>query len=240
MSTSWLEVEGQENHEWLLERFLDLLVRAEPASVLDVGCGSGKLMKRCLERGIQTSGIDQGSPTLEALKQEGLDVRVGSAYELPLQDRSVDWVLLRHVPHHLADPNRAFAEALRVARKGVLIAEPCFDGSLACQRSAVALDVWEKAQHRRGGMIHDEVIDLGGLLAALPAGYQDAFEAEVHIHRRLRSRSVEAFQSTALGLLEDLQNPDAERRTLELLLQRLRRDGLSWNGSMCLMLTRRA
>ena len=89
-------------------------------------------------------------------------------------------------------------------------------------------------------MIHDEVIDLGGLLAALPAGYQDAFEAEVHIHRRLRSRSVEAFQSTALGLLEDLQNPDAERRTLELLLQRLRRDGLSWNGSMCLMLTRRA
>jgi SAM-dependent methyltransferase len=240
MSTNWQVIEGQENHEWLLERYLDLLIRLKPSSVLDVGCGSGRLLKRCIDRGLSATGIDQESPTLDGLIAEGLDVQTGSAYELPVPDRSVDWVLMRHVPHHLADPSKAFAEALRVAKVGLLVAEPCFDESLPCQRAAVALDAWEKTQHRRRGMIHDMVLSSGELLDAMPEGFAREFDVEVQLHRRLRGRSVDDFEKAAEELLGDLANPDAERRTLDRLLARLRQDGLSWNGSMCVALTRRS
>lgn len=238
MTAPWEVIEAQENHEWLLGQFLELLLAQNPASVLDVGCGAGGLLKRCLARGVPATGIDRPGERLDALMAEGLDVREGSAYDLGVQEGSVDWILMRHIPHHLEDPARAFAEALRVAARGVLIAEPCFDESLPCQLSAVALDVWEKAQHRRRGMVHDEVLDLGALLAALPADFAATHRVQVHLHHRLRSRSVEAFAASARELLTDLPDAGAEERRLEQLLERLHRDGLSWNGSRCLLLTR--
>ncbi|MDF1799333.1 MAG: class I SAM-dependent methyltransferase, partial [Planctomycetota bacterium] len=168
MSHRPVSVSAPENHLWLMGEFVELLARQAPETVLDVGCGSGGLLRACAARGIAATGIDQAGPRLEALAADGFDVREGSAYELTLEDGAVDWVTMRHVPHHLEDPGRALAEALRVAKTGLLVAEPHFDVSVPSQRAALALDIWEKRQHRRGGMHHAEVFDLGGLLALLP------------------------------------------------------------------------
>lgn len=235
LQEQWTEIEAQENHEWLLERYVELLARQEPSSVLDVGCGAGLLMKSCAAHGIEVIGLDQGGPKLEALVAEGFDARDGSAYELPFDDDAVDWVSMRHVPHHLAEPGRAFAEALRVARVGFLVAEPLFDANLPTQRSARELDVWEKRQHRRGGMFHDEVYALDALLALLPPERIAALEIEAHQHFRPRARSLETFRATAEELVADLEPDHEERRALAEHLESWRVTGLSWNGSLCLI-----
>jgi len=239
MSDSRIELEASENHEWLLGEFVRLLLRQRPDSVLDVGCGAGLLLKACHRNGIETIGVDQPGPRLDALREEGFDVREGTAYSLAFEDRSVDWVTMRHVPHHLEDPARAFAEALRVSREGLIVAEPYFDPSLPSQRTAIALDRWEKGQHRRRGMYHAEVIDLGPLLDLMPEGYESRFRIETQRSLRLRRRSIADFQRDAEALLADLPESRTERDSLAGLLVELEESGLTWNGSLCVCLRRR-
>jgi len=230
---------GIANHDWLIEEFVTVLENYHPTDVFDVGCGTGRLMKACRGRGITVVGLDQAGPRLRALAVDGFDVREGSAYELPLADQSVDWVVLRHVPHHLQDPARAFKELLRVAKSGVLIAEPYFDGSVPSQRSAISADLWEKAQHRRRGMYHEPVYSLGSLLDLMPDDYAKPFHVDVHKSLRLRERSIEDFHTDAQALLEGLEPHDPHRVRLAVLLEELKQTGLTWNGSLLVAFVRR-
>ncbi len=233
------DLDARANHEFLLGEFLHLLFRCAPESVLDVGCGTGQLLDACAQRGIHAFGLDQPGPRLDELIERGIDAREGTAYTLPFEDRSVDWVTMRHIPHHLEHPARAFAEALRVARHGVLIAEPHFDTSLPSQRGAFALDRWEKRLDREGGMFHAEVLDLGALLAALPSDVDAEWEVEAQRSLRLRARSIADFASRAEERVASLQDADAERATLAALVVELETLGLTWNGSLCVSVRRR-
>lgn len=225
-----------ENSAWLQTEYERWLFESAPESVLDVGCGAGRLLRVCRDREVAATGLDAEGPRLHALRADGLEVHAGSAYELPFADGAFDWVSMRHVPHHLADPAVAFAEALRVARTGFLVAEPWFDVTLASQRAALALDVWEKRQHRRRGTFHDEVHDLDALLSLVPDGVRTDLGVEVQRHLWLHARAAGRFAGEARELVAELPEDHAERRTLAELLERLDRDGLTWNGSLCVKL----
>ena len=229
---------ARQNHEWLTTEYLNHLAAQNPTEVLDIGCGSGMLLKACRERGIHATGVEAPGPSLDELKQAGFEVTEGSAYDLPFEDQSIDWLSLRHVPHHLEHPARAFAELLRVAKRGVTLAEPHFDCSESSQAGAAALDVWEKRQHRRLGRTHDEVYNLGALLGLLPADYADAFTVEAHRTLRLRGRDVAQFAIEAKDLVAGLDAKDPECHSLESLIRDLEQSSLSWNGSLLLVLTR--
>lgn len=223
----------------LLAGFVELLLAQGPRSVLDVGCGSGGLLQACAARGLTVSGVDRRGDRfdrLEALAAEGFDVHAGSAYDLPFADGAFDWVTLRHVPHHLERPADAFAEALRVAATGVLIGEPSFDEGVPEQAAGLALDVWEKRQHRRGGMFHDEVYPEAALRALLPAG---ALDVEAVNIPSVGPRSVEDFVEGARELLAGLPTDAAEAAGLDALTAQLERDGLAWNGTVCLVVRKR-
>jgi ubiquinone/menaquinone biosynthesis C-methylase UbiE len=239
MEARGIECTAIDNHLWSLGRFVDLLKQEGPASVLDVGCGSGRLLRSVFESGIAATGLDRAGPQLDMLRAEALDVREGSAYALPFDDRSFDWVTLRHVPHHLEHPERAIDEVLRVARAGALIAEPAFELGLASQRTAHALDLWEKRQDRRGGMYHAEVYELGPLLGLFPAAADSEFEIESRRFMRLRQRSVVDFASEATARIADLPPDHAEHAALNDLIAACERDGLSWSGSLCVIARRR-
>lgn len=225
-----------ENHLWLLARFADLLWLHEPRSLLDVGCGAGRLLRAAGQRGIPATGVDRGSRPLEQLSEEGLDVQEARAEELPFANDSFDWVTLRHVPHHLSDPAAAMTEALRVARVGVLVAEPWFDTSVPSQAAALELDRFEKRQHRRAGRVHGESLRLGELLDLVPATLRGELDVESCHWLRLRERNREEALAEARALLVDLPKGDSEHAALMELATQLAASGLSWNGSVACVL----
>jgi ubiquinone/menaquinone biosynthesis C-methylase UbiE len=100
----------------------------ERGFALDVGTGPG-----IFPLGIAASlpelkflAIDLSPAMIETAqanaREKGLEHRVhfqvGTAYALPLPDKSVDLVLCVHTMHHLADPLAFMNEAARVLKKG--------------------------------------------------------------------------------------------------------------------------
>jgi SAM-dependent methyltransferase len=115
------------------ERDVDALVaRADPASVLDVGCGEGVLTHRLAtgRPGARVVGFDLEDPGLQAewacRPAPNLEFRVLRA-DAPFPFAEGEFALAcgLEVLEHLPDPERAVAEMARCARGGhVLVSVP--------------------------------------------------------------------------------------------------------------------
>ena len=98
---------------------------AEITSVLDVGCGDGKITQALAERtGAVFHGLDASYEALARIRH--LRTTVGSAAELPFPDRAFDAALSTDVFEHLPEDVEAAAwsELFRVARNWVFLAVP--------------------------------------------------------------------------------------------------------------------
>ncbi len=92
--------------------------------ILDAGCGRGELVLRLARRGMSVIGVDQSPEMLSEAERivssdgnSGLvDLRLGSAEQLPLDDSSVDGVIAHMLLHHMSEPSMFFKEASRVCR----------------------------------------------------------------------------------------------------------------------------
>lgn len=94
------------------------------ASLLEVGCGGGYYSEIIAHRfpDISYQGIDLSAPSI-ALAREHYPERefvVGSAYDLPFGDRSVDIVMDGVALIHMPQWRRAVTEYARVARRAVI------------------------------------------------------------------------------------------------------------------------
>jgi SAM-dependent methyltransferase len=98
----------------------------EPAGrmVVDLGCGLGGYSKVLSERGFDVRGFDVVPEYVERARVLGVRADVYDGKRLPLEDDSVDTVILIEVIEHLEQPQRLLAEAGRVARAGVLVTTP--------------------------------------------------------------------------------------------------------------------
>ncbi len=104
----------------LLGKLLHSFPRAR--SVLEVGCGTGHFTRWMAEKGLDAVGMDISEPMLnEARRRGGPRYLSGDALCLPFMDRSYDVTALITTLEFLSDPARALAEAVRVARQGVLL-----------------------------------------------------------------------------------------------------------------------
>jgi hypothetical protein len=116
----------------VLERFVAL----EGSDVLDVGCGSGALVRELAARGARAVGMEISEDQLGDARRRAADgtVRyvVGSAQALPLDDRSFDAVVFMRSLHHVPRPamGEALAQAARVLAPGgvIYVAEPLTEG----------------------------------------------------------------------------------------------------------------
>lgn len=109
----------------------ELFERADPRSLLDVGCGEGVLVHRWAQQlGAQRRvvGIDLDDPQLHAewakRTAPNLDYRVMKAENLPFSDGEFDVATAIEVLEHVPDPAHTVAEMARVASRWLLVSVP--------------------------------------------------------------------------------------------------------------------
>ncbi len=113
------------------ERTLDdLLGRAEPRSLLDVGCGEGVLVHRwALERPqARLVGIDLEEESIQSGWAErqapNLEYRTTAAAEIPFATSEFDLASAIEVLEHVPDPERTLNEMARCAERHLLVSVP--------------------------------------------------------------------------------------------------------------------
>jgi ubiquinone/menaquinone biosynthesis C-methylase UbiE/glycosyltransferase involved in cell wall biosynthesis len=155
------EVHDDQEFRPVLELVLDRLQRWGAGSVLDVGTGTGRLVREVLAHDPQlpVHGIDP-VPELLALARDRFGVpdeilSVADGEELPFANGSWDAVCALGVLHHVPDPGAVVDEMLRVATRMVVIGDDNRFGrgrlalrfvKLALHRAAV-LDAATRALH---------------------------------------------------------------------------------------------
>ena len=102
---------------------------APPRRILDVGCGTGRLLARAAAvfPGAGLAGVDPAAGMVaEAAASLSADVDArfvrGAAERLPFADGSFDLVLSSMSFHHWADQRTALGEVRRVLRPGGIVA----------------------------------------------------------------------------------------------------------------------
>ena len=88
--------------------------------VLDIACGPGYVAAAAAAQGASVLGLDFAAEmvALAGRKWPGVEFRAGDAENLDLPDATFDAVVMNFGILHLADPDRALAEAWRVLRPG--------------------------------------------------------------------------------------------------------------------------
>ena len=113
------------------ERTLDeLMRRAEPRSLLDVGCGEGVLVHRWAQSlpDSRVVGIDLQEESIQAgwaqRQAPNLEYRTMPAEELPFADGEFDLATAIEVLEHVPDPEHTLAEMARCAERHLLVSVP--------------------------------------------------------------------------------------------------------------------
>jgi ubiquinone/menaquinone biosynthesis C-methylase UbiE len=127
---------------WLQRAFFDRIHRAtltlaadivhQPTSILDVGCGTGKLLRRASRYWpeAQLIGVDAANGMIEEARRltPNATFFTGMAEALPLQDGSVDLALSTVSFHHWQDQAAGIREVARVLGPGgyFILVDPSF------------------------------------------------------------------------------------------------------------------
>lgn len=138
---------------------VDLVLREEVGSLLDIGTGTGRMLEVLGPRVDTALGIDLSREMLAvartSLDRAGLTncaLRRGDMYRLPLPGASFDAVVIHQVLHYADRPAAAIAEAARVvAPGGRLVIVDFAPHALEFLRAEHA--------HRRLGFADDEIRD---------------------------------------------------------------------------------
>lgn len=90
-------------------------------SIVDIGCGSGYMLKE-----IKKWGYDNlaGCDIVEVDLGPEIPFKQGNIEHLPYPDNAFDVVICNHTIEHVLDPAKAVSELKRIARKKILLATP--------------------------------------------------------------------------------------------------------------------
>jgi SAM-dependent methyltransferase len=166
------------------QRTLELLEvtgrRARPAPeatdrvrVLDVGCGSGDDTRALPGRAV---GLDASAAMIGEAGRRGGDFVRGDAHSLPFAAGSFDGCRADRTFQHLADPERALAELVRVTRPGgrVVVVDP--------DQETIVVDGIDPAVARRVKQFRcDEGLRHGDLAHRLPRLFRAAGLVDVAV-----------------------------------------------------------
>jgi SAM-dependent methyltransferase len=124
---AWYETPEGRRADALEKAVLGRLVRramqpAPPGSVLEIGCGTAHFTRWLRDEGFAAAGVDLSAAMLVLARVfGGVPLVRGDAARLPFADGGFDLVALITTLEFLKRPREALAEALRVARRGVVL-----------------------------------------------------------------------------------------------------------------------
>ena len=192
----------------LAKPFLDFVGTADGESVLDVGCGTGRLVFELLQRCNleQVQGVDLADVYIEHARSRNRDSRVrfdvGDACALAFPDKSFDRVLSLLMLHFVPRADQAIAEMRRVARPGSVVGAAVWDarGGFVASRmfydTAAVLD--PQADERRARNYTRPMTRPGELANAWrTAGLTDVVETMLSI--RMEFASFEDYWAPYIG-----------------------------------------
>jgi SAM-dependent methyltransferase len=121
-STPMLPLLDEDRHWWFATRtrailaYLDRYVgTGKDLRVLDVGCGAANMTHHLRHYG-EVVGVDNNPRPLAIARERGLEVREGTADNLPFGDGEFDLVAMLDTVEHVSAEDRAFQECWRVLR----------------------------------------------------------------------------------------------------------------------------
>ncbi len=146
---------------FLAPQMADLAGIAAGQRVIDVGCGTGALVRELVERlgPASVAAVDPSEPFVAATapRYPGVDVRRATAEDLPFEDATFDAAMAQLVVHFMADPVAGLGEMRRVTRAGGAVVATVWDH--AGGQGPLGL-FWRAARALDPG-VHDES-DLAG------------------------------------------------------------------------------
>jgi SAM-dependent methyltransferase len=103
------------------DALLDDLAALRPASVLDIGCGTGKAARALAERGLDVLGLEVDARMAAVARRHGVPVEVSAFETWDDRDRSFDLIIAAQAWHWI-DPVAGPAKAARLLRPGGTLA----------------------------------------------------------------------------------------------------------------------
>ena len=102
------------------------------AVVVDVGCGTGELLKSLRTIGgseWRLIGVDMSNEAIVQLGSDGIEGRVGRFEELDWNDELPDVIIMNQVIEHLEDPRASVKQAFRLLKPGgrIVVETPSVD-----------------------------------------------------------------------------------------------------------------
>lgn len=117
-----------------LQETINRLEISPEQRVLDIGCGTGKLLQKLLSFVSETKlvGIDPSQEMLNVAKAKlpnTVELQQGDAENLPFPEKCFDWLITTNSFHYFANPKQAIAEAKRVLKPNgyLVITDWCHD-----------------------------------------------------------------------------------------------------------------
>jgi SAM-dependent methyltransferase len=122
----WQRVADKYDSTWasstrqFIAPLLDAAQVGDKMSILDLGCGPGYVSAAAAERGATAVGLDFSVAMIAIARKKfpRINFHQGDAQNLPFDAETFDRVAANFAVLHLAEPQRAFAQAFRVLKHG--------------------------------------------------------------------------------------------------------------------------
>jgi glycosyltransferase involved in cell wall biosynthesis/SAM-dependent methyltransferase len=159
------------------------VLAAQPQTVLEVGCGSGRIYERLQNEGFRGAytGLEMSSKVIADNQQRlpGAVWMCGSGYDVCLPAESQDCVFSYYVLEHCAFPERFLNNLLRVVKPGgrLLLTFPDMKESKIFGSQALGWDAQTAREHVQAGRIFHALVRLLDSRLRLPCALRRARNA---------------------------------------------------------------
>ena len=173
------------------------VLRAKPSTVLEIGCGSGRIYAGLVEEGLNAryTGVEM-SPEVIASNKSRFPLAnwlCGDGYDLPVAQESQDCVFAYYVLEHCVYPRKFLESALLAVKPGgcILLTFPDMAASGIFASQALGWDDRSAKLHLRHGRVLHALIRLWDSRVRLPRALHRASSKPGTFLVNLRPRCLE-------------------------------------------------